>query len=215
MNANEVIAHLAQAALGAPVHANDHVNRGQSSNDVIPTAIHVAAALETTNQLLPALDDLAKTLRRKASEFSAIVKIGRTHLQDAVPMTLGQEFGGYARQVEAAGNGSASPSTVCSNSRSVAPRSEPDSMPVPISPPPSSGSSPSVPESDSVRRRITLRPRLRKTRFASSAEPCAPARWRSRKWVTTFAGLARAPAAVWANSSFRPHSQVRVSCLAR
>ncbi len=94
MNANEVIAHLAKA------HPNDHVNRGQSSNDVIPTAIHVAAALLANEDLLPAMAGLATSLRKKAAEFDDIVKIGRTHLQDAVPMLLGQEFSGYAAQVE-------------------------------------------------------------------------------------------------------------------
>jgi fumarate hydratase class II len=93
MNANEVIARLAGA------HPNDHVNQGQSSNDVIPTAIHVAAAMAVHAQLLPAMEALAATLERKAAEFHDIIKIGRTHLQDAVPMRLGQEFGGYAAQV--------------------------------------------------------------------------------------------------------------------
>jgi fumarate hydratase class II len=95
MNANEVIGHLAGA------HPNDHVNRGQSSNDVIPTAIHVSAALLVTGDLLPAMEELRASLAKKAAEFADVVKIGRTHLQDAVPMTLGQEFSGYARQVEA------------------------------------------------------------------------------------------------------------------
>ena len=94
MNANEVIGHLAGA------HPNDHVNRGQSSNDVIPSAIHVSAAMLTTEELLPAMAELAAALRKKSAEFTDIVKIGRTHLQDAVPMTLGQEFSGYATQVE-------------------------------------------------------------------------------------------------------------------
>lgn len=94
MNANEVIGHLAGA------HPNDHVNRGQSSNDVIPSAIHVSAAMLVTEELLPAMEELARALRKKAGEFQEIVKIGRTHLQDAVPMTLGQEFSGYAAQVE-------------------------------------------------------------------------------------------------------------------
>jgi fumarate hydratase class II len=94
MNANEVIGHLAGA------HPNDHVNRGQSSNDVIPSAIHVSAAMLTTEELLPAMEELAAALRNKSAEFTDIVKIGRTHLQDAVPMTLGQEFSGYATQVE-------------------------------------------------------------------------------------------------------------------
>ena len=94
MNANEVIGHLAGA------HPNDHVNRGQSSNDVIPSAIHVSAAMLVTQDLLPAMAELAGSLRKKADEFQDVVKIGRTHLQDAVPMTLGQEFSGYAAQVE-------------------------------------------------------------------------------------------------------------------
>ena len=95
MNANEVIGRLAGA------HPNDHVNRGQSSNDVIPSAIHVAAVVLVHEELLPAMQGLAGSLQKKAEEFKDIVKIGRTHLQDAVPMLLGQEFRGYAGQVEA------------------------------------------------------------------------------------------------------------------
>jgi fumarate hydratase class II len=95
MNANEVIANLA----GEGVHRNDHVNMGQSSNDVFPSAVHLAALDQTVNDLLPALDDLAFELERKADEFADIVKAGRTHLMDAVPVTLGQEFGGYAAQI--------------------------------------------------------------------------------------------------------------------
>jgi fumarate hydratase class II len=105
MNANEVIAALANEALGgkrggkAPVHPNDHVNRGQSSNDSFPTAMHVAAAREIEGRLLPALRHLHGALDDKAREFADLVKIGRTHLQDATPVTLGQEFSGYAAQV--------------------------------------------------------------------------------------------------------------------
>jgi fumarate hydratase class II len=95
MNANEVIATLA----GEDVHANDDVNMGQSSNDVFPTAVHLAALGELTHDLLPALDRLAAALEAKAQEFDDVVKSGRTHLMDAVPVTLGQEFGGYAAQV--------------------------------------------------------------------------------------------------------------------
>src|SRR5262245_53646657 len=95
MNANEVIAALA----GDDVHANDDVNMGQSSNDVFPSAVHLAALDELSNDLLPALDKLASSLEAKASEFDDVVKSGRTHLMDAVPVTLGQEFGGYAAQV--------------------------------------------------------------------------------------------------------------------
>src|SRR5205814_5312412 len=95
MNANEVIATLA----GKDVHANDDVNMGQSSNDVFPSAVHLAALDEITNDLLPALQGLADSLQGKAAEFDDVVKSGRTHLMDAVPVTLGQEFGGYAAQV--------------------------------------------------------------------------------------------------------------------
>jgi fumarate hydratase, class II len=95
MNANEVMAALA----GEGVHANDDVNMGQSSNDVFPSAVHLAALDETVNDLLPALDGLATTLQAKAEEFSDVVKSGRTHWMDAVPVTLGQEFGGYAAQM--------------------------------------------------------------------------------------------------------------------
>src|SRR5205823_4236079 len=95
MNANEVIASLA----GDDVHANDHVNMGQSSNDVFPSAVHLAALDECTHRLLPALERLEAAFADKAEEFKDIVKVGRTHLMDAVPVTLGQEFGGYAAQV--------------------------------------------------------------------------------------------------------------------
>jgi len=95
MNANEVIASVA----GADVHANDDVNMGQSSNDVFPSAVHLAALDETVHDLLPALDGLAAALEAKAAEFADVVKSGRTHWMDAVPVTLGQEFGGYAAQV--------------------------------------------------------------------------------------------------------------------
>jgi fumarate hydratase class II len=94
MNANEVIATLAEGS-----HANDHVNMGQSSNDVFPSAVHLAALDEATNSLLPALKQLERSLDRKARRFKNVVKSGRTHLMDAVPVTLGQEFAGYAAQV--------------------------------------------------------------------------------------------------------------------
>src|SRR3954463_11547545 len=95
MNANEVIAELA----GNEAHPNDHVNMGQSSNDVFPSAVHLAALGEVHSDLLPALDELRAALERKADEFSELVKTGRTHLMDAVPVTLGQEFSGYAAQI--------------------------------------------------------------------------------------------------------------------
>jgi fumarate hydratase class II len=100
MNANEVIAHRASEILGRKVHPNDHVNFGQSSNDVIPTALHVAAVLEIERDLLPALAKLWQVLDRKATEFHDVLKTGRTHLMDATPIRLGQEFGGYASQVQ-------------------------------------------------------------------------------------------------------------------
>jgi fumarate hydratase class II len=99
MNANEVIATLAQERLGQAVHPNDHVNASQSSNDVFPTSIHLAAAGVLSGELIPALRSLDEALRRKAEEFASVVKAGRTHLMDATPVTLGQEFGGYAAQV--------------------------------------------------------------------------------------------------------------------
>ncbi len=107
MNANEVIANLAIARLGGtvgskkPVHPNDHVNRGQSSNDTFPTAMHIAAAEGIVGRLFPALDHLAAALERKAEAFREVIKIGRTHTQDATPITLGQEFSGYAAHVRA------------------------------------------------------------------------------------------------------------------
>ena len=105
MNANEVIANRAMQLLqdetgGPTIHPNDHVNLGQSSNDVIPSAMHLAATEEITHRLLPALQSLQQTLEEKASTFDDIIKIGRTHLQDATPVRLGQVFGGYARQIE-------------------------------------------------------------------------------------------------------------------
>jgi fumarate hydratase, class II len=99
MNANEVIARLASTSLGRPVHANDQVNASQSSNDVFPSAMHLAAAQLMTRTLLPALGHLAGALSAKAAEFAELVKSGRTHLMDATPVTLGQEFGGYAAAV--------------------------------------------------------------------------------------------------------------------
>jgi fumarate hydratase class II len=100
MNANEVIASIAKAA-GVDVHPNDHVNMSQSSNDTFPTATHVAATEAAVTDLVPALEHLHAALATKASEWKTVVKSGRTHLMDAVPVTLGQEFGGYARQIEA------------------------------------------------------------------------------------------------------------------
>ena len=99
MNMNEVVATLAAERLGRPVHPNDHVNASQSSNDTFPTAIHIAATRAVMRQLRPALEHLATVLEAKAEELAEVVKSGRTHLMDATPVTLGQEFGGYAAQV--------------------------------------------------------------------------------------------------------------------
>jgi fumarate hydratase class II len=101
MNANEVIARLATQLLGSPVHANDHVNMSQSSNDSIPSAIHIAGALEVEQKLVPALEHLAATIEAKAREVAGIAKTGRTHLMDAMPVRLDQELGGWAAQIRA------------------------------------------------------------------------------------------------------------------
>jgi fumarate hydratase class II len=106
MNINEVLSNRAIEMMGGemgskkPVHPNDHVNRGQSSNDSFPTAMHIAAGEQVTNELLPALQELHDALDKKAKEFTKIIKIGRTHLQDATPLTLGQEFSGYVQQIK-------------------------------------------------------------------------------------------------------------------
>src|SRR5690606_34782645 len=99
MNANEVIASIAARA-GVEVHPNDHVNASQSSNDVFPTTIHVAATEALHNEVIPALEHLASTLRQRAEDWADVVKAGRTHLMDAVPITLGQEAGGWATQMD-------------------------------------------------------------------------------------------------------------------
>ncbi|WP_028244860.1 class II fumarate hydratase [Pseudoclavibacter soli] len=99
MNTNEVLATLASDALGKPVHPNDHVNASQSSNDVFPTSVHVAVTGALLEDLIPSLDELARSLEAKATEWKDVVKAGRTHLMDATPVTVGQEFGGYARQI--------------------------------------------------------------------------------------------------------------------
>ena len=106
MNVNEVIANRAIEILGGkkgskkPIHPNDHVNKSQSTNDVFPTAMHIAIAIETKNKLLPSLELLNLELKKKVKKFKSIVKVGRTHLQDATPLSLGQEFSGYQSQLE-------------------------------------------------------------------------------------------------------------------
>ena len=99
MNMNEVLANLASGKLGSPVHPNDHVNASQSSNDVFPTSVHVAVTSALIRDLMPSLDHLAKSFEEKAELWKTVVKAGRTHLMDATPVTLGQEFGGYAAQI--------------------------------------------------------------------------------------------------------------------
>lgn len=105
MNVNEVVSNRAHVIGGGklgeknPIHPNDHVNKSQSSNDSFPTAMHIAAAVEINSVLLPGLKHLHKALDAKAKEFANIIKIGRTHTQDATPLTLGQEFSGYAQQI--------------------------------------------------------------------------------------------------------------------
>ena len=106
MNVNEVISNRAIEMMGGklgskkPVHPNDHVNKSQSTNDVFPTAMHISIALKTREKLLPSLKLLEKELKKKSKEFKSIVKVGRTHLQDATPLTLGQEFSGYHTQLK-------------------------------------------------------------------------------------------------------------------
>ena len=106
MNVNEVIANRAIQILGGklgskkPVHPNDHVNKSQSTNDVFPSAMHIAISMETRDKLLPSLNLLNKEIKKKVSQFRNIIKVGRTHLQDATPLTLGQEFSGYQSQVQ-------------------------------------------------------------------------------------------------------------------
>ena len=118
MNCNEVIANRAIEILGGvigskdPVHPNDHVNMGQSSNDSFPTAMHISAVTELENRLLPSLEHLRKALAQKSDEFSSIIKIGRTHCQDATPVTLGQVFSGYEAQVLIVLRGSRAPTAL-------------------------------------------------------------------------------------------------------
>ncbi len=157
MNVNEVIANAANVALGGelgakkPVHPNDHVNMSQSSNDSIPTAMHIAAALQIDRHLLPALAHLHAALDKKSKEFAKIVKIGRTHTMDATPLTLGQEFSGYAAQVKSSiARIRHWRSANFIPSRKAAPRSERGSIPNRNSPrllPSASRNSPSCPSS--------------------------------------------------------------------
>ena len=147
MNANEVIANRALELLGKTrgakeVHPNDHVNMGQSSNDVIPTAIHIAALEAISKNLLPSLIRLESALKQQAEAFDNIVKIGRTHLNDATPIRLGQEFSGYARQMSSPSTVSKMRPRACKNLRLAARLWEPASIPIRNLPPEQSKSSP-------------------------------------------------------------------------
>ena len=137
MNVNEVLSNLACLAAGQPigaknpVHPNDHANMGQSSNDTFPTAMQVAGAEAITRSLVPALTRLRDALREKADAFAEIVKLGRTHLMDATPVTLGQEFSGYADQIDKAiGRAESAASALASNLPIGAPRSALASTPI-------------------------------------------------------------------------------------
>ena len=135
MNVNEVLANRASELLGGArgeerlVHPNDDVNKSQSSNDVFPTAMHVAAVDAIRNRLMPSLMKLQVTLAAKAEDFKDIVKIGRTHLQDATPLTLGQEFSGYVAQLEQADRHLQAACRTCASSRWAEPPSAPASTP--------------------------------------------------------------------------------------
>ena len=142
MNANEVLAAVASQRLGRPVHANDHVNAPQSSNDVFPSALRLAACWLIVRRLIPALDHLHAELRRLARAHARTVKAGRTHPMGAAPVTFGQEAGGWARQVELSRSGCSTSYPASASSRSVALRSAPGSTPRRASPATSSPSSP-------------------------------------------------------------------------
>ncbi|GMA18013.1 hypothetical protein GCM10025862_37470 [Arsenicicoccus piscis] len=141
MNANEVIANRAIEILGGtmgtkkPIHPNDHVNRGQSSNDTFPTAMHIAVGLEVSEQLVPAVTTLRDALHAKAEAFADVVKVGRTHLQDATPITLGQEIGGWVAQLDFALADVEHAQQASCSSPSAAPPSVPASTPTPTSAP--------------------------------------------------------------------------------
>ena len=175
MYTNEVVATLASERLGRDVHPIEHVNASQSSNDVFPSSVHIAATAAVTHDLVPALDHLATSLERKADEFADVVKSGRTHLMDATPVTLGQEFGGYAAQVRYG----------IERLNASLPRlaelplvgTEVGSTPRPASPPPSSPSSPGPPDCRSPRRATTSRHRARGTASSRPAGSCGPSPW--------------------------------------
>ncbi len=174
MNANEVVASLAAEALGRKVHPNDHVNASQSSNDVFPTSIHVAATEAVTRTLIPALDHLAAALQAKAQAWATVVKSGRTHLMDATPVTLGQEFGGYAAQVRYGIERLQSSMPRLAELPLGGQRSAPASIPRPDSPPRSSRSSTPRRVFRSRRRATTSRHRAHGTGWWRRPGNCEP-----------------------------------------
>ncbi len=174
MNANEVIANIASGILNENVHPNDDVNRGQSSNDIIPTTMHVAAAQELKYTLVPALEYLAECLEQKAQEFDDVVKIGRTHLMDAVPIRLSQEFGGYARQIELGLERIEAARGGLYELAQEAPRSAPASTPTPSSAPPSPQSSKKPPASPSSKPRTISKRRPPAMPTSSWPAPLTP-----------------------------------------
>ena len=215
MNANEVIATLASRALGRKVHPNDHVNASQSSNDVFPSAIALAAVRLFVHELIPALKHLASVLTVKAEEFAGLVKVGRTHLMDAVPVTLGEEFGGYAAQVrygaERAGSilprlgelplGGTAVGTGLNAPPGFATRVNDKlavSMKLPL-----------------TRRGTTSRPRAPGTRWSRPAGCSGWSRSACTRSATTCAGWDPGRGPVWARSSSRTCSPARRSCPAR
>lgn len=178
MNANEVIASIAKAN-GVEVHPNDHVNMSQSSNDTFPTATHVAATEAAVTSLVPALRHLHSALDAKATEWKNVVKSGRTHLMDAVPVTLGQEFGGYARQIEAGIERVEATLPAWVSSPSAARPSAPASTPPTASAPKWLRNWSSRPASThSPRRRTLSKPRPRVTDSSRRQAHCAPSRCR-------------------------------------
>lgn len=166
MNMNEVLATLASDIGGTAVHPNDHVNASQSSNDVFPTSVHVAVTEALLRSLVPALEHLAESLEAKATLWADAVKSGRTHLMDATPVTLGQEFGGYARQIRLGIERVTATLPASPRSRSAAPPSAPASTPRRASRSGSSPSSRATPTCRSPRPSTTSRPRARATHWS-------------------------------------------------
>ena len=222
MNANEVIGNRAIELLGGtlgtrtPVHPNDHVNLCQSSNDVIPTAIHVAGAVTLSRDLLPALEVLEASLHAKSRELWPIVKTGRTHLQDATPIRLGQEFLGWAGQVERARRRCRQALTSSASSPWGEPRSAPGSTPIPSSPAGSSPGSRRAVASPSGSPTTISRPREPWTAWSPPTAHCAASPSPSTRSPPTSAWLACGPRAAGSpRSPFQRCSPGRRSCRER